>query len=169
LHRLVTGLCQMLAPILSFTADEAWEFVPGKVTDSVHSAEWQPVGFLCPEPEIIEWKNLFLVREVSLPELEKARQGKLIGKALDAKLTVNGNGKVLQDAKLHQDTLRELLNVSQVSLTDTGNETVFATVAKADGQKCERCWHWETDVGSSPEHPTICARCVEAVKQINAI
>jgi isoleucyl-tRNA synthetase len=40
-------------------------------------------------------------------------------------------------------------------------------VKKADGQKCERCWHWETDVGSTPEHPTICARCVEAVKQAN--
>lgn len=164
LHRLVTGLCQMLAPILAFTTDEAWEFVPGHETNSVHEAVWHPILFLRPETEIAEWKNLFQLREVSLPELEKARQAKLIGKSLEARLTVNGNGQTLVDAKLHLDSLRELLNVSQISLADTGKETVFATVAKAHGQKCERCWHWELDVGQSAEHPMICGRCVEAVK-----
>jgi isoleucyl-tRNA synthetase len=64
--------------------------------------------------------------------------------------------------------LRELLNVSQISLSDTGNQTIFAVVAKADGQKCERCWHWETDLGSHPEHPTLCGRCAQAVKEFPA-
>ena len=171
LHRLVTGLCQMLAPILAFTADEAWGFVPGNGQPSiasVHAVVWHPVLFLRPETEIAEWKNLFLLREVSLPELEKARQAKLIGKSLEARLTVNGNGQALLDAKLHLDSLRELLNVSQVRLASTGGETMFATVAKADGQKCERCWHWESDIGNHAEHPTVCGRCVEAVKEFQA-
>jgi isoleucyl-tRNA synthetase len=168
LHRLVTGLCQMLAPILAFTADEAWEFIPGKPTASVHEAVWRPVLFLRTEDEISGWKNLFVLREVSLPELEKARQAKLIGKSLEAKLTVNGSGQLLLDARLHLDALRELLNVSQVSLNPTGNETTFATVTKADGQKCERCWHWELDLGRSAEHPTLCGRCVDAVKHFPA-
>jgi len=171
LHRLVTGLCQMLAPILAFTADEAWEFVPGNgqpSTGSVHAAVWRPVLFTRPEAEVAEWKNLFLLREISLPELEKARQAKLIGKSLEAKLTVNGNGQMLADARLHLDSLRELLNVSQVRLASTGGETMFATVSKADGQKCERCWHWESDIGRSPEHPTLCGRCVAAVKEFKA-
>jgi isoleucyl-tRNA synthetase len=168
LHRLVTGLCQMLAPILAYTADEAWEFIPGKPTASVHEAVWHPVLFLRPENEIAEWKNLFVLREVSLPELEKARQAKLIGKSLEAKLTVNGNGQLLLDARLHLDALRELLNVSQVSLNNNGSETVFAAVAKADGEKCERCWHWELDLGKNAEHPTLCGRCVEAVSQFKA-
>jgi isoleucyl-tRNA synthetase len=142
--------------------------VPGTKGASVHGTLWRPVVFLRPESEINEWKNLFLLREVSLPELEKARQAKLIGKSLEAKLTINGNGQALLDAKLHLDSLRELLNVSQVSLASTGGETMFATVSKADGQKCERCWHWETDVGRDAEHPTLCGRCVEAVKQSNA-
>ena len=81
--------------------------------------------------------------------MEKARQAKQIGKSLEAKLTVNGSGPLLLDAKLNLDSLRELLNVSQVELADGGGETVFATVSKADGQKCERCWHWETNVGSN--------------------
>ena len=163
LHRLATGLCQMLAPVLAFTADEAWEFLPGQAATSVHGSVWRPAPFPRPEAERAEWKQLFLLREVSLPELEKARQAKLIGKALEARLTLNGNGQALVDAKLHLDSLRELLNVSQVRLAHTGNETVFATVSKADGQKCERCWHWESDIGKSAEHPTLCARCVAAV------
>ena len=168
LHRLVTGLCQMLSPILVYTTDEAWELVPGKAGTSVHGAVWQPVAFTRPEHDINEWKSLFALREVSLPELEKARQARTIGKSLEARLTVNGSGQALLDAKLHLDSLRELLNVSQISLSDTGNQTTFAVVAKADGQKCERCWHWETDLGSHPEHPTLCGRCAQAVKEFPA-
>jgi len=168
LHWLVTGLCQMLAPILAFTADEAWELVPGQEGTSVHAAAWRPMVLRRAEAEISEWKNLFLLREVALPELEKSRQAKLIGKSLEAKLTVNGSGQVLADAKLHLEALRELLNVSQVSLNNNDSETIYAAVSKADGQKCERCWHWENDIGQSTDHPTLCGRCVEAVKQFKA-
>jgi isoleucyl-tRNA synthetase len=168
LHRLVTGLCQMLAPILAFTADEAWEFVPGKQADSVHGAIWKAADFAGRESEGETWKNLFLLRELALPELEKARQAKQIGKSLEAKLTINGSGPLLMDAKLNLDSLRELLNVSQVQLENGGGETVFATVSKADGQKCERCWHWETDIGANAAHSTLCGRCVEAVLQFKA-
>ena len=168
LYRMVNGLCRMLAPMLAFTTDEAWEFVPGKPGESVHGATWQPTGFSRSEAEVEAWKNLFVLRELALPELEKARQAKQIGKSLEAKLTLNGKGVLLEDARLNLDSLRELLNVSQVELANGGGETVFATVAKADGQKCERCWHWETDIGSNAEHPTICGRCVEAVKPFKA-
>ena len=104
-----------------------------------------------------------VLRELALPELEKARQAKQIGKSLEAKLTVNGSGPLLLDAKLNLDSLRELLNVSQVQLPEEGGDTVFATVSKADGQKCERCWHWEADVGARAEHATLCGRCVAAI------
>ena len=129
------------------------ESVPGQAGTSVHQAVWQPVAFTRPESDLHEWKNLFLLREVSLPELEKARQARTIGKSLEARLTVNGSGQALLDAKLHLDSLRELLNVSQISLSDTGNQTTFAVVAKADGQKCERCWHWETDWAATLNTP----------------
>ena len=168
LHRLVTGLCPMLAPMLAFTTDEAWEFVPGKSAASVHGAVWQTDAFKRSESEAEAWRNLFVLRELALPELEKARQAKQIGKSLEAKVTVNGTGPLLLEAKLNLDALRELLNVSQVQLAEEGGETVFATVSKADGQKCERCWHWETDVGANAAHPTLCGRCVEAVKQFKA-
>jgi len=168
LYRLVTGLSQLLSPILAFTADEAWEFVPGKPANSVHLADWKSGGVTRRDTEVEAWKNLFLLRELALPELEKARQAKQIGKSLEAKVTLNGKGVLLEDARLNLDSLRELLNVSQVELANGGGETVFATVAKADGQKCERCWHWETDIGSNAAHPTLCGRCAEAVATFNA-
>ena len=163
LHRMVVNVCQMLAPILAFTADEAWEYVPGKTVDSVHRLTWQPVGFERPEAERTAWKHLFELRELALPELEKARQAKAIGKALEAKLTFAGLGPALTAANEHLDSLRELLNVSQLEIKSAGEAVVTVAVSKAAGEKCERCWHWETDVGSHPEHPTICARCVKAV------
>ena len=160
LHRLVTGLCRMLAPILAFTADEAWEFVP-KVSGSVHQSELKTSGFMLEPDELGKWDWLKLWRERLLSELEKARQAKTIGKALEAKAEIVI--PQVQNKYSDKELLRELVNVSDLKITV--GETVSISVSKADGQKCARCWHWETDVGQNPEHPTICGRCVEAVKQ----
>ena len=154
----------MLTPILVFTADEAWQFVPGKTVDSAHELTWQPMEFTLDTDEQETWKNLFQVRDLALAELEKARQAKQIGKALEAKLVLCGAESALTHANAHLESLRELLNVSQIEIRTTNNQSLSISVIKAEGQKCERCWHWETDVGSSPEHPTICARCVQAVQ-----
>jgi isoleucyl-tRNA synthetase len=170
LHRMVASLCKMLAPILSFTADEAWEFVPGKAAESVLQADWQALNFDLGQEEQNTWKSLFQTRTLVLPKLEEARQNKIIGKALEAKLELLDFSTGSTDfEKQHADELRELLNVSQVEFAapagGTGAAAWIPNVRKADGQKCERCWHWETDVGSNSEHPTICGRCVEAVRQ----
>jgi isoleucyl-tRNA synthetase len=161
LHRLVTGLCQMLAPILAFTADEAWEFVPCKPTGSVHESEFKQCHLALDPDELTKWFWLKQWREILLPELEKARQEKKIGKALDAKIEITI--PQVQNQVSDQDLLRELLNVSELKIKV--GEPISHSVSKADGQKCERCWHWETDVGINPKHQTICGRCVEAVRQ----
>ncbi len=163
LHRLVTGLCQMLSPILVFTADEAWEFVPGKPVSSIHEGEFKPACFVLPEGEQAFWKRLFEIRAIALPELEKARQSKIIGKALEAKVWVYVENEPMDISKMFLE-LQELLNVSSMRVRSDA-KGVEVKVEKADGQKCERCWHWETDVGSAPGYPTICGRCAEAVKQ----
>jgi isoleucyl-tRNA synthetase len=168
LHRLVTGLCQMLAPVLAFTADEAWEFVPGKPTGSVHETNWQPKSLVRSAAEISAWTGLFTLREKLLPELEKARQAKTIGKSLEARAILRGTDPLLVDAKTHLEYLRELANVSQLEVELIGNGVTEVEVVRAEGQKCERCWHWETDVGSNPEHPTVCGRCVKAVIEFQA-
>ena len=170
LHRLVTGLCQMLAPILAFTTDEAWEFVPGKNVNSVHESEFKHGNFSISETEQANWKILFETRISVLPELEKARQSKTIGKSLDAKVELLGyTADALDVQKRHAVELQELLNVSKLEVVSMprveGTAAWIPVVKKADGQKCERCWHWETDIGKNTEHSTICGRCVEAVIQ----
>jgi isoleucyl-tRNA synthetase len=167
LHRLCVGLCKMLAPLLAFTADEAWTFVPGRKVGSAHELIWEPMNFERPTTEREAWSALFQLRDLALPALEKARQAKQIGKALEAKLTFSGSAEALGQARTSSESLRELLNVSQLDFLQTREPAVLVSVTRATGEKCERCWHWETDVGSHPEHPTICARCVKAIIQIS--
>ncbi len=166
LHRLVTGLCQMLAPILAFTADEAWEFIPGKSANSVHVSEFKQTIFSLSKDEIMTWDLLKYLRDLSLAELEKARQSKIIGKALDAKIKLLLPKEVINRAESQSQTLKEMLNVSALEIGAA--DFIIITVSKADGQKCERCWHWEMDIGKNSEHPTICGRCIEAVLQFKA-
>jgi len=173
LHRLVTGLCQMLAPILAFTADEAWEFVPGKNANSVHEANWRPIQINRSQTEVKEWEILFELRAKALPRLESARQAKTIGKSLDAYVLSHHSIDAPTQSKADVVTkylseFKELLNVSQFKFNrDVSNSKeafIVFDATTAQGHKCERCWHWETDVGQNPAHPTICGRCVEAVK-----
>ncbi|MEW6302159.1 MAG: class I tRNA ligase family protein, partial [Verrucomicrobiota bacterium] len=190
LHRMVKGLCQMLSPILAYTADEAWEFVPG-VSGSVHEGEWKSRGVEISSTQQETWQRLFELRGAVLLELEKVRQGKTIGKALEAETEL----KVPREA-LNPDThvaadwvaivtvgesqigfrrdfwsesnlvdLKEILSISRIDKTAGDKPYLEIVVRRASGQKCERCWHWETDVGTHAEHPTLCGRCVQAVEE----
>jgi isoleucyl-tRNA synthetase len=167
LHRMVQSLCQMLAPVLAFTADEAWDFLPNRA-GSVHLSDWQPGHFSTSDQERGEWDLLFKIREQALPELEKARQAKLIGKSLEAKLSLRLPEALRSVAMSNADALRELLNVSQLNIAGETAESVQTVVEKAAGEKCERCWHWETTVSVNPKFPGICARCAAAVEGLPA-
>jgi isoleucyl-tRNA synthetase len=160
LHRLVTGLCKMLAPILVFTSDEAWEYLPKRESSSVHESQWTPKPF----NRNLEGEVLEYVRALALPKLEEKRQAKLIGKSLEAKVVVRCKDKMFDELAAKKSDFIERLGVSQVAVEKGSSEVVEIVVTKADGQKCARCWHWETDVGKNSEHPTLCGRCVEAVK-----
>jgi isoleucyl-tRNA synthetase len=124
----------------------------------------------------ISWR-----RPLVFEQLEIARQKKEIGKSLDAKVVwLAGEGlKPTVAAQQNLEDVRELFNISQLKIETcpvdkipisgsdqqlTGHFTKIS-VSHADGQKCERCWHWETSVGQNAEHPTLCSRCIEAVKQ----
>ncbi len=165
LWRMARGLCAMLSPMLVFTSDEAWEFIPENGSASVHLAEWAPSVFALSENEERTWKNLFEIRPAVLACLEKERQAKNIGKALEARIILKGPAQVL-GALTDEDkeSLRELVNVSQLDFVgQPGAASWTVEAVKAGGQKCERCWHWETDVGARPEHPLLCGRCAAAV------
>ena len=101
------------------------------------------------------------------------RKVKNIGKALDGKISITCvNHPDIEVLEKNAEVLRELINVSQLTVSRRGmgipGSSLETQSSHADGQKCERCWHWEMDIGKNPEHPTICGRCIEAVKQFKA-
>lgn len=178
LYKLIHGLCRCIAPILCFTADEAWEFIPHPDSPSVHLSHWQPLGAVLTKSERDTWAMLIGLRARALPELETARQNKLIGKALEADVTLEGTAEALAPFVPHKETLRELLNVSHLefreiaapAVPETAADIIKASaalpkivVSRTVGQKCERCWHWDKAVGANSQHPTLCPRCVEIV------
>jgi isoleucyl-tRNA synthetase len=167
LHHIVRQLCQMLSPMLVFTSDEAWEFIPGVTDgDSVHLQEWKPSSFKLSEQENSDWVRWMALRDQVLAKLEDARRDKVIGKSLEAKVTVQIPADELNTLKENHAVIKEIMNVSQLEWTE--GEALDIQVAKADGSKCKRCWHWEMEVGSHEQHPEICNRCVEAVESQTA-
>ncbi len=131
----------------------------------MHLADWEPFESRFSDEELADWKTMFAIRERVLPVLEEARQAKRIGKSLEARVTLTGNGRELEIAQTHGEDLRELINVSQLKLEAGEGEELQVDVTNAEGEKCERCWRWEPTVGSHDDHATLCTRCVEAVDQ----
>lgn len=159
----------LMAPILSFTAEEAWGHLPahrGK-DDSVHLGEFPPgrdwlagrgAGF------VERMDRLMAVREKVLKELEKAREAKLIGNSLEACVTLRAPAAEARFLEENRADLPSLFIVSAVAVEAGPAETLEITVGRAAGEKCERCWNFSVDVGKSPTRPTFCARCERAVE-----
>jgi isoleucyl-tRNA synthetase len=161
----------LMAPIMSFTADEAWAHVPafeGK-DPSVHLGEFPgPSDWLKSAPAcfVPDMERLLGYREKALKELEKARESKLIGNSLEARVTIKAPAADAAFLEPRQLELPSLFIVSQVEIEKSAGEELVIEVAKAAGAKCERCWNYSTSVGTSPGCPTFCVRCEKAVKAV---
>jgi len=173
LWRIAEALTRLIAPILSFTADEVWQLLPkveGRET-SVHIALFPNIADIVPgnvKQLEEDWEQLLATRDAVLISLEAARRDKLVGKALDAKVQIEASEPLFTLLKKYEPSLKELFNTSQVELAHiehTDPQPRVTTVA-ADGTKCERCWNYTTDVGNDPRYPTVCLRCAEALEAI---
>ena len=177
--RIGEALVRLLAPIMSFTCEEVWPYLP-KVESreqSVHLALF-PSGADVLGHQIAEhdeqqdkdWATLRSVRDEVLKALEEARNQKLLGTGLEAQVTLTAPEPVYSLLARYTPQLRYLFIVSAVTLTQgSGNGTsgVTAEVKKADGQKCERCWNYSTRVGEDQNYPTVCERCAAVLKEIS--
>jgi isoleucyl-tRNA synthetase len=171
--RIAETITRLIAPILSFTADEVWEHLPkieGREA-SVHVALFPDIATIVPSNTTAlqdDWQKLLEVRSEVLISLEAARQAKLIGKGLDAKVSIEASEPVYTLLQRYETSLKELFNVSQVTLAHIEHpeqKAIVATLA-ADGVKCARCWNYTTDVGDDSRYPTVCLRCAEALSAI---
>lgn len=175
--KITEALVRLIAPILSFTADEVWSYLPpveGR-EKSVHIAQFPEAEQLAPASAIgvlvDSIGKLRVVREASLKVLETARAEKKIGKALEARLTLRVAAKPLEEVLgTYERLLPELLGVSQVGIVTRdvteADPDVIATFEKAEGDRCARCWRYTNDVGTEGMYPEVCARCADALEKI---
>src|SRR5687767_2031009 len=165
LYRITDTLCRLLAPILVFTSDEAWENLPARDVPSVHIAEF-PVVEEVDGDLLGRWERIFAIRDEVLKTLEEARGAKLIGSSLDARVVVTTDAATTRFLLDYFEQLRYIFIVSQVEIRE--GDAFGVEVAKALGTKCERCWNYSTRVGEFEAYPTVCERCVNALTEIES-
>lgn len=164
LYAIADSLCRLLAPLLAFTADEAWENIPGQTIPSVHLAEFPATESEIEGQFLSDWERIFAIRDEVLRTLETARTDKLIGSSLEAKVILTTDAGTTRFLLDHYGQLRYIFIVSQVEVHE--GDQFKVEVQKADGEKCERCWNYSTRVGEFTEYPGVCERCIEALTEI---
>jgi len=175
--RIAEAMTRLIAPILSFTAEEVWEHLPqveGRAS-SVHVALFPAVAEIVPGSVLgmeKEWEQLLAVRAAVMVELEAMRAAKAIGKSLDASVTVMVTEGSAEEPMLkkYEASLAEFFNVSQATVQAIGASKQTAAVMLeaqvANGAKCGRCWRVVPDVGEDPRWPEVCTRCAGALEEI---
>ena len=156
-----------LAPVFSFTAEEIWGYMPRSEKDDAESVFFNKLpeksGVSADEEFMEKWEKIDELRDIVNKALEEARGQKLIGKSLEAKVTLNCGRDWYEFAKSVENDLVAAFIVSAVSVEKSEFDGVDVKVEVAPGEKCERCWTHSDTVGKCAEHPTLCARCAEIV------
>jgi len=187
LHEIAEGLLQLMAPILSFTASEAWDALKGRDKNADLSGSIFFTDF--PEPNEShrldketeeEWSKLVKIRSEITRALEKARADKVIGHPLEAEVLICvDEGPLLGFVTAHEQSLKEISIVSELKIVRRDQfdgaeplkgeevEGLLLAVRPASGEKCERCWIRDESVSTQENHPTICSRCFEVVDSLN--
>ena len=169
IYRILSAITRMIAPILSFTAEEIWSFMPHSCADNTESVfmnDMPKKSELTASDEFIaKWNLIYQTRMDVNKVLEEKRNEKLIGKSLEASVSIAAADDVSYEILSENlELLKTVLIVSSVTVTRSDAEEVVYTVTKAEGEKCERCWIYSTSVGTNPNHKTLCARCAGVVK-----
>ncbi|WP_321328231.1 isoleucine--tRNA ligase [uncultured Ilyobacter sp.] len=180
MYEVLVSMNKMIAPILSFTAEEIWSKIPeaSKDAESILLSSWYENNDQYIDEELAaKWDQIIKIRKEANKSLERARQGenRIIGNSLDAKILIKLNDEGL--AKLLEENrklIEEVLIVSSLEIVSEIDETftegeevegMFVKVLHAEGEKCERCWKYSTKIGTLEEHPTICPRCSEVLSK----
>jgi isoleucyl-tRNA synthetase len=177
--RLGEALARLVAPVMSFTAEEVWEHLPRMAgrEASVHLALFPTRadllggdGLAVQDGFLADWDALLAARQEVLKALEEARQQKLIGSGLEALVHLTAPEALYPVLERHEQDLRFLFIVSVVRLErgspGNGASGLQVKVERAPGAKCERCWNYSTRVGEDAEYPTLCERCRAALREI---
>lgn len=178
MYHIVEALVRWLAPILSFTAEEIWEHMPGERADSVFLSDWYTGLFALQDGPFDRsfWSRVLMLREVVNKRIEELRNANVLGASLEAAVDLYCTPELNKEWAQLDGELRFLLITSEANLYDIAVRPLEAVVAKLDDgaelalvvspsahSKCARCWHRREDVGLSSKHPELCGRCLSNV------
>ena len=176
LYHIAEALVRWMAPVMSFTAQEVWEAMPGERDEFVFTGTWYaglPAADTTSSLDNDFWQTTMKIKTEVNSALEKARNEKTIGGSLEAKVIVYVNEEKASLLAKLKDELRFVLITSEAEVKSLSEKTesaialndsnVFVDVLIADGEKCARCWHHKPEVGSDPKHPELCNRCIDNV------
>lgn len=176
LYHIAEALVRWMAPVMSFTAQEVWESMPGKRDEFVFTGTWYaglPAVDTTSSLDNKFWQTIMKIKTEVNSALEKARNEKTIGGSLEAKVIVYVNEEKASLLAKLKDELRFVLITSEAEVKSLSEKTetaialndsnVFVDVLVANGDKCARCWHHKPEVGSDPKHPELCNRCIDNV------
>ena len=173
MYSILDALVRILAPVLSFTSEEVWAEMPGSREASVHLALFPALTPEVKDEALAQrWEKIMKVRSEVSKALELARVKKVIGHSLDAAVAIKASGESAALLKDYEGELAQIFIVSKAGLADElagelyqseGGELEIAVTA-APGEKCERCWCYDEQIGADSEHPTLCPKCLAAVK-----
>jgi isoleucyl-tRNA synthetase len=181
MHEILEVIVRLMAPVLSFTAEEIWQYMHGDDgTRSVHSECFVQVKDEFLDPGLAKkWETIIAVRKEAARTLELARKEKKIGHSLDASVTLTLPSNLLRELEPYKDQLRSIFIVSSVDLREEGESTngiesetipgLKIGVSPSDAPKCERCWVHDPSVGENVQYPTICDRCLGALAEMELI
>jgi len=177
IYEILSSIVRLMAPILSFTSEEVWKYIPsdGTKEGSVHLSQFPAANRDCIDEELAtRWDTLLKVRGEVSRALESARRDKTIGHSLDAEVNLYVPEKLYGFLKSYIDDLKSIFIVSKVNLFNNGEgngefkseevDGLSINVGQAPGKKCERCWIYDPTVGDDGKHITICQRCVDAIE-----
>ena len=175
MYKILSALARMLAPILSFTAEEIWKYIPHTADDDTRSICMndmpEKIDVTVDESFTEKWNTIYQLRSDVTKALEAKRQNKFIGAPLEAKVIIHAAANY-DTFNSFKDILEKVFIVSAVEIAADGTgeygsdnfEGVTYDVERASGDKCERCWAYSETVGTNAEHPTLCARCAAEIK-----
>lgn len=161
LHHITHTMMRLMAPILSFTANEVWQTLGLDKEATVFEELWYdlPAHGLS-DSQIQDWKNIIEVRALANKAIEEKRGAGEVGSSLQAEISIAVDGDTYDSLARMEDALRFVFITSQAKVEKQSGSGLKFNVVASQHTKCDRCWHYRDDVGATAEHPTICGRCV---------
>lgn len=161
LHHITHAFMRLIAPILSFTADEIWQILEVNNQKTVFEDVWYDLPkHALTDKQILAWQDVINVRGLANKAIEEKRAQSLVGSSLQSEIDIYADGQLFESLESLKDDLRFVMITSRAKVFKQAGSSVQIDVSPSAHIKCDRCWHYRADVGAHAEHPTICGRCV---------